>query len=74
MAANRSLFRRWSMAKKLDFSKFNFAEEPMSMADSLKGIAPLALESDVLEGKKKITVVSASKEKNSTCVKLEISS
>lgn len=62
------------MAKKLDFSKFNFAEEPMSMADSLKGIAPLALESDVLEGKKKITVVSASKEKNSTCVKLEISS
>lgn len=62
------------MTRKLDFSKFNFAEEPMSMADSLKGIAPLALDSDVLQGKKKITVVSAVKEKDSACIRLELSS
>ncbi len=58
---------------KIDFSKLNYSDKPMTSVEALRDVVPLKLSRDVLEGKRQLTVTSASKERGSSCVRLEIS-
>lgn len=46
------------MGNKIDFSKLNYCDEPLSMEEALKDVIPLKLDDDVINGDKKIKVVS----------------
>lgn len=61
------------MVNKVDFSKLSYYDEPLSMEEALKDVVPLNLPDGVINGEKKLTAISAEKERRSNCVKLEMS-
>lgn len=60
------------MPSKIDFTKLNYHDTPLSMEAAIKDVKPLDLPEDIINGKKKIKRTSAKTNKNH-CVKLEIS-
>ena len=42
--------------RRLDMSKLKFADQPISMEESLKDIIPIPWSDDVLNGKKKVVI------------------
>lgn len=47
--------------KKINLSKFQFSENPISMNEALKDISPLKVPQDVIDGKRKMVISGAQK-------------
>ena len=59
--------------KKVNFSELNYSEKPLSTKEALSDVTPIALSDEVTCGNKQISVISAHRENQQTCVELEIS-
>ncbi len=59
--------------KKLDLSKLNFSDTPITTEEALSDVEPFEIPDSFISGGKQIKVHSAEKDYENRCVKLEIS-
>ena len=61
-----------SKYRRLDFSKLQFAETPVSYEDAVKNATPFEVPKDVLNHKQELQVTKAEKDYKKHCIRLEI--
>ncbi|WP_455533017.1 hypothetical protein [Roseburia inulinivorans] len=58
--------------RRLDFSKLQFAETPVSYEDAVKNAAPFEIPEEMLNNKQELQITNAEKNYEKHCVRLEI--
>lgn len=61
-----------SKYRRLDFSKLQFAETPVSYKDAVKNVNPLVISEDILNHKQELQITNAEKDYKKHCIRLEI--
>lgn len=61
-----------SKYRRLDFSKLQFAETPISYEDAVKNAAPFIISEDILNHKQELRITKAEKDYKKHCIRLEI--
>lgn len=61
-----------SKYRRLDFSKLQFAETPVSYEDAVKNAAPFVISEDMPNRKQELRITKAEKDYEKHCIRLEI--
>lgn len=61
-----------SKYRRLDFSKLQFAETPVSYEDAIKNIMPFEISEKMLNCKQELKITKAEKDYEKHCIRLEI--
>ena len=57
---------------RLDFSKLQFAETPVSYEDAVKNVTPFVISDEMLNHKQELQITKAEKDYEKHCIRLEI--